>query len=63
MRISIRGKTATILKSDGSDEVAIIITDINKEDLINAYYSIDTAINMEMEEMDELELPEDFRIK
>jgi len=63
MRISLRGQSVTVLKSDSSDEVAVIITEVNKEDLFNAYCKLDSAEHMEVEGVDQLEFPEDFNIK
>ena len=62
MRVTIRCKDVMVLKSEDG-ELAVILHDVNEDDIDNAKELFQSERMWEMEELDKVELPEDFRIK
>ncbi len=61
MRVTIRCKDVMVLKSEDG-ELAVILHNANEDDIDCAKELFQSERMWEMEELDKLELPEDFRI-
>ena len=63
MRITVRCKNAMVLKSDSEEDLAVVMEGVNEGDIDCAKELFQNERMWELEELDKLELPEDFRIK
>ena len=63
MRVTIRCKSATVLKSDKEENgICVVMSGVDEDDIDNAKVVLQSE-RMWDDEVDKLELPEDFRIK
>ena len=63
MKVSIRCAKVKILTSDsGGNEIVVILEEVNEEDLTYAFGKIRTDERIEVEGIEPLELPKDFKI-
>ncbi len=57
MRVTIRCKDAMVLKSEDG-KIAVVLNDVNEDDVAGAYSLIEISKSMIVEEIDKLVIPE-----